>query len=91
MSARVLACSGVTRKIRVLLVLSRPGGLIDYDAARRGLESGHIGGLGLDVQWQEPWDADDFIGAAHPKVRAGSADQQDKHSPTWKTTHLAAS
>lgn len=32
-----------------------------------GLTSGHIGGLGLDVQWQEPFDPRDPI-AQHPKV-----------------------
>lgn len=32
------------------------GGLLDYGAVRKGLESGRIGGLGLDVQWEEPVD-----------------------------------
>lgn len=32
-----------------------------------GLTSGHIGGLGLDVQWQEPFDPTDPI-ACHPRV-----------------------
>lgn len=31
------------------------GGLLDYDAVVEGLDSGRIGGLGLDVQWNEPW------------------------------------
>lgn len=43
------------------------GGLLDYDAMLDGLRSGHIGGLGLDVQWQEPFDPCDAI-AQHPRV-----------------------
>ncbi len=37
------------------------GGLLDYDATRQGLDSGKIRALGLDVQWQEPFDPDDYI------------------------------
>ncbi|GMH34351.1 hypothetical protein BSKO_02185 [Bryopsis sp. KO-2023] len=43
------------------------GGLLDYDAVRSALEDGQIGGLGLDVQWSEPFDPNDPI-AKHPKV-----------------------
>lgn len=35
------------------------GGLLDYKAVRAALESGHLGGLGLDVAWYEPFDPDD--------------------------------
>lgn len=49
------------------------GGLLDYDAVKAGLDDGQIGGLGLDVQWSEPFDPDDPI-AKHPKY-AG------KHNP----------
>ena len=42
------------------------GGLLDYDAVKSALEAGQIGGLGLDVQWQEPVDPEDFF-AMHPK------------------------
>lgn len=42
------------------------GGLLDYDAVKAGLEDGKIGGLGLDVQWSEPWDPDDFV-SQHPR------------------------
>ena len=31
-----------------------------------GLKSGQIGALGLDVQWQEPFDPEDFV-AKHPR------------------------
>lgn len=44
-----------------------PGGLLDYDAMLQGLDTGHIGGLGLDVQWQEPFDPSDPL-ATHPRV-----------------------
>ena len=33
---------------------------------RQALESGHIGGLGLDVHWVEPWDPNDYV-STHPK------------------------
>ncbi|KAK7271394.1 hypothetical protein RJT34_27252 [Clitoria ternatea] len=37
------------------------GGLVDYEAAIKHLESGHLGGLGTDVAWNEPFDPDDQI------------------------------
>ncbi|GAB2291158.1 hypothetical protein Dimus_025417 [Dionaea muscipula] len=37
------------------------GGLLDYDAVACNLESGHLGGLGIDVAWAEPFDPDDPI------------------------------
>ena len=43
------------------------GGLLDYDAVKQGLVDGRIGALGLDVQWQEPFNPHDFI-AKHPAV-----------------------
>lgn len=43
------------------------GGLLDYEACREGLASGRIGGLGLDVQWVEPFDPEDPI-ATDPRV-----------------------
>ena len=42
------------------------GGLLDYEAVKCALESEHIGGLGMDVQWQEPINPDDYF-ARHPK------------------------
>ena len=42
------------------------GGLLDYDAVSSMLDSDHLGALGLDVQWQEPWDPLDRI-TFHPK------------------------
>lgn len=34
---------------------------MDYDAILRHLKSGHLGGLGIDVAWSEPFDPDDAI------------------------------
>jgi len=43
------------------------GGLLDYEAVKASLESGHLGGLGADVAWFEPFDPADPI-LQHPKV-----------------------
>lgn len=45
----------------VKLVNVARGGLLDYQSMIAGLESGKIGGLGLDVQFQEPFDPCDPI------------------------------
>lgn len=37
------------------------GGLLNYEAVLCHLESGHLGGLGIDVAWTEPFDPDDPI------------------------------
>lgn len=44
-----------------LLVNIARGGLIDYKYVAHHLESGHLGGLGIDVAWTEPFDPDDPI------------------------------
>ncbi|KAK8480743.1 hypothetical protein V6N13_145207 [Hibiscus sabdariffa] len=44
-----------------LLVNIARGGLLDYEAVVHHLESGHLGGLGTDVAWREPFDPDDPI------------------------------
>ncbi|KAG8495105.1 hypothetical protein CXB51_013219 [Gossypium anomalum] len=44
-----------------LLVNIARGGLLDYEAVVQHLESGHLGGLGVDVAWKEPFDPDDPI------------------------------
>ncbi|PIA57102.1 hypothetical protein AQUCO_00600079v1 [Aquilegia coerulea] len=44
-----------------LLVNIARGGLLDYKAVAHHLESGHLGGLGIDVAWTEPFDPDDKI------------------------------
>ncbi|RZC62636.1 hypothetical protein C5167_024412 [Papaver somniferum] len=44
-----------------MLVNIARGGLLDYDAVKSHLESGHLGGLGIDVAWTEPFDPDDPI------------------------------
>lgn len=55
------------------------GGLLDYDAFYNALSSGHLGGAGLDVYWDEPISPDDPLLAlpnliATPHV-AGVTDQ----------------
>ncbi len=42
------------------------GGLLDYDAVNDMLDTDAIGALGVDVQWQEPWDPQHYI-TNHPK------------------------
>ncbi|KAL9685791.1 hypothetical protein QQ045_023244 [Rhodiola kirilowii] len=44
-----------------LLVNIARGGLLDYDAVFHHLESDHLGGLGIDVAWTEPFDPTDPI------------------------------
>ncbi|XWS71497.1 hypothetical protein CRYUN_Cryun03dG0142800 [Craigia yunnanensis] len=44
-----------------LLVNIARGGLLDYEAVVHHLKSGHLGGLGIDVAWTEPFDPDDPI------------------------------
>ncbi|KAF8044660.1 hypothetical protein N665_7317s0002 [Sinapis alba] len=44
-----------------LLVNIARGGLINYESAYQSLESGHLGGLGTDVAWSEPFDPNDPI------------------------------
>ncbi|CAL1363646.1 unnamed protein product [Linum trigynum] len=48
------------RKGSLLLNIAR-GGLLDYSAVFDHLKSGHLGGLGIDVAWTEPFDPDDPI------------------------------
>ena len=51
----------------VTIVNVARGGLLDYDAVKSGLDSGKVGALGLDVQWEEPFDPADYV-ARHPSV-----------------------
>ncbi|WOL02988.1 hypothetical protein Cni_G11708 [Canna indica] len=44
-----------------LLVNIARGGLLDYDSVYQQLESGHLGGLAMDVAWTEPFDPEDPI------------------------------
>ena len=37
------------------------GGLLNYQSTLHSLESGHLGGLGIDVAWTEPFDPNDPI------------------------------
>ncbi|KAK4382407.1 protein, chloroplastic [Sesamum angolense] len=48
------------RKGALLINIAR-GGLLDYEAVLHHLKSGHLGGLGIDVAWTEPFDPDDAI------------------------------
>jgi phosphoglycerate dehydrogenase-like enzyme len=48
------------RKGAILVNIAR-GGLLDYEAVLYHLKSGHLGGLGIDVSWSEPFDPDDPI------------------------------
>jgi phosphoglycerate dehydrogenase-like enzyme len=42
-----------------LLVNCARGPIVDRAALERALDDGRLGGVGLDVYWQEPWDPDD--------------------------------
>jgi len=52
-----------------LLVNVARGPVIDRVALDAALARGHLGGVGLDVYWQEPWDPADPL-YVHPKVVA---------------------
>ena len=44
-----------------ILVNAARGGLIDYRALREALSTGHLGGVGVDAFWTEPFPTDDPI------------------------------
>ncbi|KAL5776328.1 hypothetical protein ACOSP7_009254 [Xanthoceras sorbifolium] len=44
-----------------LLVNIARGGILDYEAVAHYLECGHLGGLGIDVAWMEPFNPADPI------------------------------
>ncbi|KAL3513514.1 hypothetical protein ACH5RR_026231 [Cinchona calisaya] len=48
------------RKGALLINIAR-GGLLNYNAVFHHLKTGHLGGLGIDVAWTEPFDPDDAI------------------------------
>ncbi|XP_024021067.1 uncharacterized protein LOC21391680 [Morus notabilis] len=48
------------RKGALLVNIAR-GGLLDYEAVYHYLQSGHLGGLGIDVAWTEPFNPEDPI------------------------------
>jgi phosphoglycerate dehydrogenase-like enzyme len=50
-----------------ILVNVARGPVIDRDALQDALARGHLGGVGLDVYWQEPWDPEDPL-FHHPRV-----------------------
>lgn len=50
-----------------ILVNVARGAVIDRDALQDALALGHLGGVGLDVYWQEPWDPEDPL-YHHPRV-----------------------
>ncbi|KAI9034475.1 hypothetical protein DFJ74DRAFT_753607 [Hyaloraphidium curvatum] len=51
----------------VIVVNVARGGLLDREATLEALESGKLGGLAADVQWEEPFDPQDPV-ARHPRV-----------------------
>ncbi|KAF5456867.1 hypothetical protein F2P56_026298, partial [Juglans regia] len=48
------------RKGALIVNIAR-GGVLDYEAVLDHLKSGHLGGLGIDVAWTEPFDPNDPI------------------------------
>ena len=62
-----------------LLINCTRGPVIDRGALERALESGRLAGVGLDVYWQEPWDAADPLFARRDVVAlphiAGSTEE----------------
>lgn len=54
------------RKGALLVNIAR-GGVLDYGAVKASLEMNHLGGLGIDVAWFEPFDPTDPL-LQHPKV-----------------------
>lgn len=52
-----------------LVVNVARGPVIDRPALEAALARGHLGGVGLDVYWEEPWDPADPL-FSHPKVVA---------------------
>jgi phosphoglycerate dehydrogenase-like enzyme len=67
------------------LVNCARGAIIDRDALRAALASGRLGGVGLDVYWDEPWDPADPIFAdpvvvTLPHVAGSTAESFDRIS-----------
>lgn len=60
MTCFLLASNSGVLKGGLLVNIAR-GGLLDYKAVYDYLGSGHLGGLGIDVAWTEPFDPDDDI------------------------------
>ncbi|KAG8660833.1 hypothetical protein MANES_02G199700v8 [Manihot esculenta] len=57
----VVCCLSMNKETGALLINIARGGLLDYEAVLQHLKSGHLGGLGIDVAWTEPFDPDDPI------------------------------
>ncbi|KAL2513287.1 D-isomer specific 2-hydroxyacid dehydrogenase family protein [Abeliophyllum distichum] len=57
--ADIVVCS-LAMNSETVRVLYR-GGLLDYDAVIHHLKSSHLGGVGIDVAWTEPFDPDNAI------------------------------
>ncbi|MCE9573994.1 MAG: hypothetical protein K8W52_12665 [Deltaproteobacteria bacterium] len=76
-----------------LLVNLARGAIIDRGALERALARGHLGGVGLDVFWDEPWDPSDAL-FADPRVVAlphiaGSTDEAFTRIATAVVDNLA--
>ncbi len=61
------AAAFAAMKPGALLVNLARGPIVDRAALEAALASGRLGGVGLDVYWQEPWDPTDAL-YAHPGV-----------------------
>ncbi|XP_066168193.1 uncharacterized protein [Oryza sativa Japonica Group] len=57
----VITCLLLSNETGSYLVNIARGHILDYDAVFDHLKSGHLGGLGIDVAWTEPYDPEDPI------------------------------
>ncbi|MEI8255962.1 MAG: NAD(P)-dependent oxidoreductase [Deltaproteobacteria bacterium] len=83
-----------TMKPGALLVNVARGGLVDRGALERALASGRLGGVGLDVFWEEPWDPRDPLFARDDVVVlphvAGSTEESFARIADIVATNIAA-
>ena len=73
-SIKLFSCALSPAVSTASATLANAGGLLDYDAVLEGLNSGRIGGVGLDVQWVEPFNPDDPV-AKHPRFAPFALEQ----------------
>ena len=83
-STRHLICEDALERMKpgAILVNTSRGGIIDEAAAARALESGRLGGLGLDAFEQEPpgesplWKFDNVVATPHTGAHTAEATQK---------------